>query len=189
MPLAAAAAFLLMGAAPSPPPWSTLFGGPFELTDHRGRTVTDRSFRGRFMLIYFGYTHCPDLCPTNLLAMTEALEAIGPGPAARIRPLFVTVDPVRDTADVLGEYMGHFHPSFLGLRGDGIRTRRILKAYRVHRRKVVGRDAPPDDYLIDHATLTYLVGPDGSFLTLFPHDTTADRMAAALLRHLGGDAP
>ena len=137
------------------------------------------------MLIYFGYTFCPDLCPTNLLAITEALEAIGPDPGARIQPLFVTVDPDRDTAEVLGEYMGHFHPSFLALRGDGARTRKILEAYRVHRRKVIGRDASPDDYLIDHATLTYLVGPDGSFLTLFPHDTTADRMAAVLLRHLG----
>ena len=187
--LAAVAALCLAAAAPpppsSPPPLEALFGGPFSLTDHNGRAVTDETFRGRFTLLYFGYTFCPDLCPTNLLTMAEALEALGPEQAERVQPLFVTVDPERDGLPALKDYMAHFGPRFLALRGTPAQTRAVLKAWRIHRRKVpaeAGADA--GDYLVDHATLTFLMGPDGRFRTLFPHDTRTEKMTATLRRYL-----
>ncbi|MCY3755237.1 MAG: SCO family protein [Alphaproteobacteria bacterium] len=189
---AALAAFALAAAAPpppqKPPPLEALFGGPFELTDHDGRAVTDGTFRGRFTLFYFGYTFCPDLCPTNLLTMAEAVEALGPEQAGRVQPLFVTVDPERDDLPALRDYMAHFGPRFLGLRGTPAQTRAVLKAWRIHRRKVpaeAGADA--DDYLVDHATLTFLMGPDGRFRTLFPHDTPAEKMTATIRRYLAAE--
>ena len=190
--LAALAALSLAAAAPpppqSPPPLEALFGGPFALTDHNGRAVTDGTFRGRFALLYFGYTFCPDLCPTNLLTVAAALEALGPEQARRVQPLFVTVDPERDDLPALRDYMAHFGPRFLALRGTPAQTRAVLKAWRIHRRKVpaeAGADA--DDYLVDHATLTFLVGPDGKFRTLFPHDTPAGTMTATLRRYLDAE--
>ncbi len=177
----ALAAVCLTAAAP-PAPLEALFGGSFALTDHNGRAVTDRTFRGRFTLLYFGYTFCPDLCPTNLLTMADALEALGPD-AAQVQPLFVTVDPARDDLPALRDYMAHFGPHFLALRGTPAQTRTVLKAWRVHRRKVPP-EADADDYLVDHATLTFLMGPDGRFRTLFPHDTRPEAMAATLRRYL-----
>ena len=189
--LAAVAALALAAAAPpppsSPPPLEALFGGPFELTDHNGRAVTDETFRDRFTLLYFGYTFCPDLCPTNLLTMAEALEALG-ADGERVQPLFVTVDPERDGLPALRDYMAHFGPRFLALRGTSAQTRAVLKAWRVHRRKVpteAGADA--DDYLVDHATITFLMGPDGKFRTLFPHDTRTEKMTATLRRYLAAE--
>ena len=188
---AALAALALAAAAPPPPsplPLDKLFGGPFALTDHNGRAVTDETFRGRFALLYFGYTFCPDLCPTNLLTMAEALEALGPERSELVQPLFVTVDPQRDGLPMLRDYMAHFGPRFLALRGTPAETRAVLKAWRVHRRKVPAESgADADDYLVDHATLTFLMGPDGRFRTLFPHDTPADRMAATLRRYLAAE--
>ncbi|MDE0410426.1 MAG: SCO family protein [Alphaproteobacteria bacterium] len=189
----ALAALALTAAAPppppkKPPPLEALFGGPFALTDHNGRTVTDGTFRGRFTLLYFGYTFCPDLCPTNLLTMAEAVEALGPEQAERVQPLFVTVDPERDDPAALRDYMAHFGPRFLGLRGTPAQTRAVLKAWRIHRRKVPsGAGADADDYLVDHATLTFLMGPDGRFRTLFPHDTRAEKMTATLRRYLAAE--
>ena len=188
---AAVAALCLAAAAPpppkAPPPLEALFGGPFALTGHNGGAVTDETFRGRFALLYFGYTFCPDLCPTNLLTVATALDELGPD-AERVQPLFVTVDPERDDLPALRDYMAHFGPRFLALRGTPAQTRAVLKAWRIHRRKVpseAGADA--DDYLVDHATLTFLMGPDGKFRTLFPHDTPPDRMAATLRRYLAAE--
>ena len=193
--LAAVAALALAAAAPpppqplpsSPPPLEALFGGPFALTDHNGRAVTDETFRGRFTLLYFGYTFCPDLCPTNLLTMAEALEALGPEQSERVQPLFVTVDPERDGLPALRDYMAHFGPRFLALRGTPAQTRAVLKAWRIHRRKVQPEGGDADDYLVDHATLTFLMGPDGRFRTLFPHDTRAEKMVATLRRYLAAE--
>ncbi len=186
---AALAALCLAAAAPPPPsplPLDKLFGGPFALTDHNGRAVTDETFRGRFTLLYFGYTFCPDLCPTNLLTMAEALEALGPEQSGRVQPLFVTVDPERDGLPALKDYMAHFGPRFLALRGTPAQTRAVLKAWRIHRRKVPA-EAGADDYLVDHATLTFLMGPDGKFRTLFPHDTRTEKMTATLRRYLAAE--
>ena len=189
---AAAAALLVLalaapaGAAGRPPPLADVFGGPFELVDHEGRARTDRDFLGTFLLVHFGYLHCPAICPTNLSRMADALRRLGPA-AARIQPLFVTVDPARDTPAALGAYLAHFGERFVGLTGTEARIRDVAARYRVHRRKVrvAGADAgDPDAYLVDHGTLTYLMGPDGRLVTLFPHDTPGEVMARRIRRHL-----
>ena len=191
----ALAAALLLAAPPAaaappakgaPPPLEALFGGPFALTDHNGRQITEATFRGRFTLIYFGYTFCPDLCPTNLLTMADALAALG-AEGDRVQPLFVTVDPERDGLPALRDYMAHFGERFLALRGGPDETRAALEAWRVHRRKVTAQGGAADDYLVDHATLTFLMGPDGRFRTLFPHDTPAERMARTIRRYLAAE--
>lgn len=163
------------------------FGGPFELIDHRGETRTNADFAGRFMLIYFGYTNCPDICPHNLQVMTEALERLG-DIGTQIQPLFITSDPARDTAELLREYVEHFHPSLVGLTGSEAQIRAAAKSYRVHRSKLVSKDATDaNDYLVNHTSLTYLMGPDGNFVTLFPHDTTPEFMATTIKKYLAQD--
>jgi len=160
---------------------SRAFGGPFELVDHTGAARTDRDFLGRYVLITFGYIYCPDICPTNLQAMSDALDLTGPA-AERVQPLFVSVDPERDTVDVLGSYVGHFHPRLIGLTGSEAQVRAAARAYRVHRSKVL-MDGE-DDYLVNHSSLTFLMGPQGGFVTLFPHGTEAEKMADAIHRHV-----
>lgn len=162
-----------------------LFGGPFELVDHRGRAVTDRDFAGRHMLIYFGYTYCPDICPTDLSNLAVALDEIGPL-VDKLQPLFITVDPDRDTKAVLRDYAGAFHPTLLGLTGTQEQISGVAKAYRVHRRKFRLEGAPPEDYLVDHSSLAYLMGPDGKFVTMFPHGTQLERIAEILRKYLAG---
>jgi protein SCO1 len=156
-------------------------GGPFSLVDHTGRPVTDKDFRGQLMLIYFGYTYCPDLCPTTLEAMSQALTALGDD-AKEVQPLFITVDPERDTVAALAEYMPNFYPSFLGLTGSQKDLGAAVKAYRVHVRRAETGEG--DDYLIDHSTFTYLMDREGQFITLFRYGTSADEMAETIRKHL-----
>ncbi|MGF1607883.1 MAG: SCO family protein [Kiloniellales bacterium] len=159
------------------------FGGPFSLVDHRGRPRSDSDFRGRFLLIYFGYTTCPDICPTNLQIMADALDLLD-DKADQVQPLFITVDPARDTVQRIQDYIDHFHPRLIGLTGSEAQVRAAAKAYRVHRSKLVLADAAPEDYLVNHSSITFLMGPDGAFVTLFPHDTEAEAMAAAIAKYL-----
>ena len=166
-----------------PLPFEQLFGGPFELVDHHGAVRTDRDFRGKFMLMYFGYTFCPSICPTNLQHMAEALFLLG-DEGRDVVPVFVTLDPERDDRDVLARYVAHFGPRFVGLTGNEQQVRAIAKSYRVHRRKIVEAGTDPQDYLVDHASLTYLVGPDGGFLTLFPHNTAPGVLARTIRKYL-----
>ena len=161
-------------------PWPVSFGGPFTLTDHTGRRVTDRDFRGSWLLVQFGYTGCPDLCPLSLGTLAQALDLLGPAAAARVQPLFITVDPARDTPAALAGFVPSFHPRLLGLTGSEPEIRGVAKAYRVHRRKVLADPARPDGYLIDHGSFTYLMGPDGRFVTLFPYGAPAQRMAEVI---------
>ena len=170
-------------SAPKLPDFPVSFGGPFELVDHTGARRSDTDFRGDFLLIYFGYTYCPDICPTNLQTMTEALDLLG-DKAEQVQPLFISVDPARDTVETLGDYVPHFHPRMIGLTGSEPQVRAAAKAYRIHRSKVVMADAAPEDYLVNHSSITYLMGPDGKFVTLFPHDTKADFMAQAITKYL-----
>ena len=191
---AASLCLALLLAAPLPsvaassdegPPLPIKFGGPFSLTDHHGERRTDEDFRGRFLLIYFGYTYCPDICPTNLTTMSHALEALG-DKAEGVQPLFVSIDPARDTVEVLADYVDHFYPTMVGLTGTETEIRAVAKAYRVHRSKVVfEKDAPADEYLVNHSSITFLMGRDGEFLSLFPHDTKAEVMTKALEGYLG----
>lgn len=164
------------------------FGGPFTLTDHNGKTRTDRDFHGRFLLVSFGYTACPDICPTTLAAVAAALDLAGLA-GERVQPVFITVDPARDRPEVLADYVSAFHPRLIGLTGSEPQVRAVTRAYRVHRRKVVAPDASgPDDYVVDHGSLTYLMGPDGAFVTLFPFGTTPEAMAAAIRKYVNGAA-
>ena len=150
-------------------------GGPFELTDHTGRVRTERDFRGQLMLVYFGFTYCPDICPTDLQAIGLALDKLG-NDAARVQPLFVTVDPERDTAEHLAEYVPLFHPRLIGLTGSLEAVRKAADAYKVYFAKVpIGKEA--SDYTVDHTAFIYLMDRDGNYLGFFPPGTTADRMA------------
>ncbi len=178
--LVLALASVSAGAAPDP--LANRFGGPFTLTGEDGRRVRDSDFRGRFMLVYFGYTQCPDVCPTDLWAIGQALDRLGPL-AVNVQPLFVTVDPARDTADLMAEYAKSFHPNLIGLTGSEEEIAAVTRAYRVHRRKVL-RSPGDVDYLVDHGSLTYLMGPDGRFVTLFPHGSSVETIAAALRTYL-----
>lgn len=173
-------------AADTAGPLATLFGGPFELVDHHGRAVTDRDFRGRHMLVYFGYTGCPDLCPVDLANISLALDELG-GLADRVQPLFITVDPARDDPQTLRDYLGALHPSLLGLTGSERQVAEAARHYRVHRSRfrVEGHEA--DEYFVDHSTLACLMGPDGAFVTLLPHATPPERIAGILRRYLAAD--
>ncbi len=152
-------------------------GGPFSLTDHNGKPVTEAAFKGKLMLVYFGYTYCPDICPTALTEMSNAIEALGPQ-ADRVAPVFVTVDPARDTPEHLKEYMSFFHPRFVGLTGTAEQVAAAAKAYRVYYAKAKGKEASDAlDYMMDHTSIIYLIGPEGALKAHFPHGTGADAMA------------
>ncbi len=161
------------------------FGGPFTLVDHQGRERTDKDFKGRYLLVYFGYTFCPNICPTGLQTLSSALDLLGEG-AARVQPLFVSVDPDRDKPEILKSFVAQFHPRLIGLTGSEKQVRDVARAYRIFRGKVVVADEPKDEYLVTHTPTTFLMGPDGKFVTLFPHDTDAEVMAKALKRYLDG---
>ncbi len=159
------------------------FGGPFELIDHTGAVTGSRDFRGKFMLIQFGYTYCPDICPIGLDTMAAALDRLGDA-AGDVQPIFITVDPARDTPEQLASFVVHFHPDLIGLTGSEADIQKVAKAFKVHRRKVVPRNADAADYMVDHGSITYLMGPDGRFVTLFPYGTTATFMAEAIKSYL-----
>ena len=161
-------------------------GGPFELTDHTGRVRTERDFRGQLMLVYFGFTYCPDICPADLQAIGLALDGLG-GDAARVQPLFVTVDPERDTSEHLAEYLPLFHPRLIGLTGSPDAIRKAASAYKVYFAKVpIGKEA--NDYTVDHTAFIYLMDRDGNYLGFFPPGTTADRMVEIIRPRLAEPA-
>lgn len=155
-------------------------GGPFTLQTAGGRTVTEADFAGRYMLIYFGYTYCPDVCPTALGEMGRALDMLPPEQAGRIQPLFITVDPDRDSPDDVAEYAGHFHARMMGLSGTPEQIAAVSRAYRVYAAKVEEDPADPMTYLMDHSAISYLMGPDGAFVTHLSHSLDAAGMAKVL---------
>jgi cytochrome oxidase Cu insertion factor (SCO1/SenC/PrrC family) len=154
-------------------------GGPFALTDQHGRRRTDADFRGRLMLVYFGYTFCPDICPLGLTTVSDAIDRLPAEIQDEVVPLFITVDPARDTVEVMREYVGSFSPRLIGLTGNEAAIASTLRAYRVYARK---SDAETGDgrYLVDHSTFTYLMGRDGKYLAHFGHSTTSEEMAKQL---------
>lgn len=158
-------------------------GGPFELTDQTGQLRSNRDFRGKLMLVYFGFTGCPDICPTDLQAIGLALDKLG-ADAAHVQPLFISVDPERDTAEHLAEYMPLFHPRLIGLTGSADAIRHAADAYKVYYAKVpLGND--PADYTVDHTAFIYLMDREGNYLGFFPPGTSADRMVEIIRPHLG----
>jgi protein SCO1/2 len=154
-------------------------GGPFQLVDQNGKHVSDADFRGRYMLIYFGYSFCPDVCPTTLAVMADALGKMGKD-GEKIVPVFITVDPARDTPKVLKPYMAAFGQRFVGLTGDAAAIGKVEKEYRVYSKKRPLDPAKPDgNYAMDHSSVIYLVGPDGKLVNFYdeaisPADLAAD---------------
>lgn len=155
-----------------------LVGGPFTLTDQNGRRVTEKDFLGKYMLVFFGYTYCPDVCPTELQVMMAALDAMGPE-ADKVQPVFISVDPARDTPEVLKAYVGNFGPRLIGLTGKPEEVATVAKAYRVYYAKA-GNTSSASDYLMDHSSIIYLMGPDGRFVKHMPYTTDATKLAAEL---------
>jgi cytochrome oxidase Cu insertion factor (SCO1/SenC/PrrC family) len=174
----AATWFLLAPATRSMAGGEALVGGPFTLTDQHGAVVTEQDFAGRYMLIYFGYTYCPDFCPMSLSNMTQALDLLPPEQAEQVVPILITIDPERDTVEQLAEYAPLFHPRLVALTGTPEETRQAAKAYRVYFSKAGNGDG--SDYLMDHSTFIYLMGPDGKYVRHFSHTATPEEIAAGI---------
>ncbi|HUN96675.1 MAG TPA: SCO family protein [Bradyrhizobium sp.] len=153
-------------------------GGPFQLTDQSGQTVTEKNLLGKPSLIFFGYTHCPDVCPTSLFEMSEVLQAMGKD-ADRVNAYFVSVDPERDTAATMKDYLSSFDPHLKGLTGDPAAVAKIISEYRVYAKKVPLKDG---DYSMDHTALVYLMDRDGKFVAPF-NLKQSPQAAAADLKH------
>ena len=161
----------------------TTLSGPFSLTDHNGQPTTDQDFRGKYMLVFFAYTTCPDVCPTHLQTMSRALKLLGEE-AEEVQPIFISIDPQRD-AENLRDYVGHFHQRLLGLTGTAQQVAEAAQAYGAYYVKVL--DASNDDpqsYLINHTAYIYLLGPDGRFRAAFDHGTGADALSDGILQQL-----
>lgn len=161
-----------------------LIGGPFRLTDQNGKTVSDADFRGRYMLVFFGYTFCPDVCPAGLQVLSAALDLLGPE-AEAITPVFITIDPARDTKEKMADYIKSFHPRLVGLTGPAPDVAAAIKAYRVYAKKVPD-DRNPNDYTMDHSSVAYLMGRDGQLVALVGDVTKPDAVAAQLRKALSG---
>jgi protein SCO1/2 len=159
-------------------------GGPFALVDHTGRPRTDQDFRGKLLLIYFGYSYCPDVCPTDLQQIALAVDMLGSA-ASEVQPLFITVDPERDTAAHLADYVPLFHPRLIGLTGSAEQIRQVALAYKVYYARF-----PPDspDYVVDHSSFIYLVDETGKYAGFFPPGTSADRMVEVIKPRLPASA-
>ncbi|OKO83082.1 SCO family protein [Bradyrhizobium sp. AS23.2] len=172
-------AVLAIVLAISQPASSVSIGGPFSLTAPDGTTVTDQTYRGKWLLVYFGYTFCPNSCPTTLMEIAAALEKLGPN-AAKVQPIFITVDPKRDTPDVLAKYTESFDPRIVGLTGTPAQIAAVAHEYGAYYVAHKG-DEGANDYLIDHSTYLYVMDPQGQFVQAFDADTPADRIADDLL--------
>lgn len=161
-----------------------LVGGPFTLTDQDGRQVTEKTFLGKYMLVFFGFTFCPDICPTELQVMSAALDQLGPDGAA-IQPVFITIDPERDTPEVMKAYVSNFGPRMMGLTGTPEQIAAAAKAFRVYYAKVKNSNSAAD-YVMDHSTIIYLMGPDGRFVKHMTYTTDAAKLAADLKKSVTG---
>jgi len=155
-----------------------LIGGPFHLTDHTGKRVTDQDFRGRYMLVFFGFTFCPDVCPSGLQVMSAALDKLGPK-AERLVPVFISIDPERDTPAQLALYVQSFHPRLIGLTGTPAEVQQAVQAYRVYAKKVEDPKSTAG-YTFDHSSIIYVMGPDGAYRAHFSHTTNVDALADRL---------
>lgn len=162
---------------------ATTIGGPFQLVNGEGAPVSERSFPGKYMLVYFGYTLCPDVCPTTLADEANALDVLG-AKGDRVQPVFITIDPKRDTPAVVQQYTASFSPRLVGLTGTQGEIAAVARAYRVY--YAPHRTGPgPDDYTMDHSSILYLMAPDGRFVAPIRADQEGPAMAADIARHLG----
>ncbi|MBX9752650.1 MAG: SCO family protein [Roseococcus sp.] len=158
-------------------PAGMTLGGPFELTNQAGQAVTERDFAGRWLLVYFGFTYCPDVCPTELGTIAAALDAMGPA-GDSVTPILITIDPQRDTPAQLADYVSRFHPRLQGLTGTPEQIAAAARRYRVYFARVQRPDMT--DYVMDHSSFIYLVGPDAKVRALFRPETSPEAMAAAV---------
>jgi protein SCO1/2 len=157
-----------------------MIGGPFQLTDQSGAVVTEKNMQGRPTLIFFGFTHCPDVCPTSLFEISEILRAMG-GDADKVNAYFISVDPERDTAAAMKDYLSSFDPHLKGLTGDTASIQKVVTEYRVYAKKVPLKDG---DYTMDHTALIYLMDRDGKFVSPFNVNRKPEEAAADLKRYL-----
>ena len=155
-------------------------GGPFQLTDQNGKAVTDKSLKGKPTLIFFGYTHCPDVCPTSLFEISEVLRVMGKD-ADKVNAVFISVDPERDTQAAMKDYLSSFDPHLQGLSGDPAETAKVITSYRVYAKKIPTKDG---DYTMDHTALIYLMDRDGRFVSPFNLKRTPEEAAADLKKYL-----
>jgi protein SCO1 len=154
-------------------------GGPFRLTDQNGKTITDQDLKGRPFLVFFGFTHCPEVCPTALFDISEIFNKLGPD-ADKINALFITVDPERDTPEKLKEYLSSFNPRLIGVGGDADALATVAKAYRVYYKKIPLKDG---DYTMDHTAIVYLMDKNGDFVAPFSLKRRPEDAAAELRRY------
>lgn len=174
--------YIFMDAVETYPQHSTApmqVGGDFQLIDQNGKLRTNRDFHGKFMMIYFGYRHCPDVCPTALTTITEALDLLGPK-AKHIQPIFITIDPERDTVPEMAEYIKNFHDSFLALTGNAEQIEKAKVAFKVFSQK----NKEEDDYSMDHSSIIYVMDRQGQLVSHFSHSTPPEQIAEALRRYL-----
>ena len=174
-----AVVLIVSGRTPNVPQVAAI-GGPFRLTDQDGRTVTDRDLKGRPFLVFFGFTHCPEICPTTLFEISEILRNLGPD-ADRARALFITVDPERDTPKALKDYLSSFDPHLLGLTGDADAIAAVAKSYRAIYRKVPLAEG---GYTMDHTAIVYLMDTEGRFVSPFSLKRSTEASVAELRKHL-----
>jgi protein SCO1/2 len=158
-------------------------GGPFALVDQHGAAVTEASFKGRWMLVYFGYTYCPDVCPTTLATIGRALDMLPADARKQVAPIFITVDPERDTAKVMGDYVANFAPDLVGLTGPLPAIEKVEHEYHVYAKKHPEADG---SYSMDHSSIVYLMDPGGRYRAIFSGETTAAQMADGLKKQLQG---
>lgn len=156
-------------------------GGPFKLTSDAGKPVTEQAYSGKYVLVYFGYSFCPDVCPTGLQNIAAGLDKIGEK-AKKVTPIFISVDPDRDTPDQLAQYVDLFHPDMVGLTGTAEEIKAVAKKFRVY--YALHKDKDPENYPVDHSSFTYLMGPDWKLVAVFRHDATPDNIADALKKIL-----
>ena len=170
--LGAVGAYVGLRSEPAVP-----IGGPFTLVDGDGHTVTDAAFRGRWMLVYFGYTHCPDACPMALQEMTTALDDLPPADRGKVAPIFITVDPVRDTPAIMKDYVAAFETPITALSGSKAQVAAAAREYRVY---YLAQDEKGGDYNVAHSSIIYLMDPRGRFAASFTHETPPEKIAAKL---------
>lgn len=179
--LAVGLAWMRLSAPPSGNLAGSTLGGPFALVNQDGKPVSDADFEGKYRLMYFGYTSCPDVCPTDVAVIARGLKAYETGRPARgakIQPMFITVDPARDDPAALKAFVTAFHPRLIGLTGTTAQVDAMRKSYGIYARKVPTSD--PAFYLMDHFAVIYLFGPDGSAVAFLPHGATAADVTAML---------
>lgn len=157
-------------------------GAPFKLTDHTGKVRTDKDFQGKLVIVYFGYSYCPDVCPTGLLNLVNAMDLLG-DKAHKTQVLFITVDPQRDTPENLATYMENYGHDFIALTGSEKELAPVLKGYHVYAQKAQ-EDRGVSDYLIDHSSIIYVMDPQGSYLTSFNHQTSPKEIIKILSPYL-----